>query len=255
MVCAGPAADGAPLRRHPGTSARGHFTGMATRSLPPTAPVRRAILPGARVGWQNALCAARSPAGTPHRPPSAVRRRDRRRADGRQPGLLGRQRALTGTPTRSLHARGAGAPGDTLRMAEVGGSRCHNALRAARSPAAGPAARRRRPSPRPPARGRGCGGRKGPRPGTSACGHFTGTPARSLHGRGAGRYLRTAAVLHAGAAAGRKRQASHYARLRLTLRLCGWPRPRGKRSGWRLPVPSSGCRNKRPRSARARAAR
>ena len=43
------------------------------------------------------------------------------------------------------------------------------------------------------------GGQGGP-PG----GYFTGTPTRGLHARGAGRYFRTAAVLHAGAAAGRK---------------------------------------------------
>jgi hypothetical protein len=31
---------------------------------------------------------------------------------------------FTEMPTRSLRARGAGAPGDNYRMAEVGGSRC-----------------------------------------------------------------------------------------------------------------------------------
>jgi hypothetical protein len=54
------------------------------------------------------------------RPPSVVRRRDRRRADGRcarggrapHPGASARGH-FTGTPTRSLHACGAGAPRDT----------------------------------------------------------------------------------------------------------------------------------------------
>ena len=47
---------------------------------------------------------------------------------------------VTGTPPRSLHARGAGALGDTSGRT-VG---WHNALRAARSPAAGSGAARRR---------------------------------------------------------------------------------------------------------------
>jgi hypothetical protein len=42
-----------------------------------------------------------------------LRRRDRRRADG-----MRKSGHFTATPSRSLHARGAGAPGDNLRMAD-----------------------------------------------------------------------------------------------------------------------------------------
>ena len=86
---------------------------------------------------------------------------------------------LTGTPTRGLHARGAGAPGDDILVPQVG-----VALRASRSPtpAARPGARRPR-SVVATADARVAmpkGGRR-PRPRTSAGGYFTGTPTRSLH--------------------------------------------------------------------------
>ena len=64
-------------------------------------------------------------------------------------------------PTRSRHARGVIAPGDTFGMPEVRGSGCHDALRAARRPAAPPAARRPLPVAATAAGGGGCalGGR------------------------------------------------------------------------------------------------
>jgi hypothetical protein len=90
---------------------------------------------------------------------------------------------FAGTPTRSLHARGAGAPGDNVRLPALGGIK-PLAHRDARQPIAAPAACC--PAPRPPAGGGRCaaGGRR-QHSGTLASGHFVGTPARSLHARGA----------------------------------------------------------------------
>jgi hypothetical protein len=87
---------------------------------------------------------------------------------------------FAGVPTRSLHARGAGAPGDNALVPGLGG---HNALRAARCRLPVPPPAARVPSPRPLAGGRGCaagGGRRNPgwRVATS--------PSRSLDARGAG---------------------------------------------------------------------
>jgi hypothetical protein len=105
--------------RHPGTSARGHFTGRHCAAYTPVARLRR----DDALGWPHSA-----------------------------------------------------------------GSRCHDALRAARRPAAPPAARCPLPVAATAAGGGGRArrGRRGRHPGTSAGGHFTGTPARSLHARGAG---------------------------------------------------------------------
>jgi hypothetical protein len=75
------------------------------------------------------------PRGPFRRPSPAVRRRDRGRADGDARGAEGR----AGTQVRCLHARGAVCGGGLIPGAQVG---WHNALRAARSPAARPRARR-----------------------------------------------------------------------------------------------------------------
>ena len=113
-------------------SMSGHVTGTPTRSL--RLHLRGGVAPGdifrARVGCRASrrLC-----------PPAVVRRRDRRRADGdarwaEGVSMVGAGRAasdpaasagghFTWMPTHSLHARGAVAPGDHFRMAEVGGLR------------------------------------------------------------------------------------------------------------------------------------
>jgi len=61
-------------------------------------------------------------------PVPVVRRRDRRRAEGDARGEEGAARPgmsagghITGMPSRSLHARGAGAPGDNYRLSGLGG--------------------------------------------------------------------------------------------------------------------------------------
>jgi hypothetical protein len=108
------------------------------------AQLRRAILPAARVGWHDAHRIARcrppipAPAarGPSPRPPargwgcaaggsaaSRGARGGRRMAhhlpSARDP-MTSASGPVTGTPTRSLRARGAGAPGDHFRTAAVG---------------------------------------------------------------------------------------------------------------------------------------
>jgi hypothetical protein len=117
-------------------------------------------------------------------------------------GMRARRRALgPGTsppdsfaamPTRSLHARGVVAPGDTSRWPKSAGLGGHNALRTARRRRP---VRRRRPAVRRRDRRRADGGaRRGGRASRNvAGGHFTGMPTRSRHARGAGapeRYFR-----------------------------------------------------------------
>jgi hypothetical protein len=133
------------------------------------APAARAPLPRQPArGW---VCAAGGRRMAHHFPECAV-----------NPGTSARGH-FTGTPTRSLRTRGAVAPGDNVRLPALGGIK-PLAHRDARQPIAAPAACC--PAPRPPAGGGGCaaGGRR-QHSGTLASGHFVGTPARSLHARGA----------------------------------------------------------------------
>jgi hypothetical protein len=89
-----------------------------------------------------------------------------------------------------LHASGAGAPGDASGLPKSAGPRCITRFAPADAPwsiaatgrwrmgmRAGRRAARGRPMDRAPVRRH---------PGTSARGHFAGTPTRSLHARGAG---------------------------------------------------------------------
>jgi len=147
---------------HPNRKVRSHNALRAARCPAASSAARRAVV--RRRDRRRADADARR-AGEPHplvapadrpsrRPPPAVRRRDHRRADGdaRRGGRrvhhlrgVGRRMAhhpetsasghFSGMPTRSLHARSAVARDD------ASGRR--------------PAARRRGPSPRPPACGWG----------------------------------------------------------------------------------------------------
>jgi hypothetical protein len=100
-----------------------------------------------RGGGRRAPVVCAEPTGDDH-----FRARDpERRASGH----------FTGMPTRSLHARGAGAPGESFQVPGLSGI-TRFAPRYARRPA--PPAAGRGPSPRPPACGWGCarrGGRRG----------------------------------------------------------------------------------------------
>jgi hypothetical protein len=259
---------GAPWRRDPPTSPRGHFAGTPTRSL----CARGAGAPG-----DASRCPVRCITHFAHRvppacsgcPPPALRRRDRRRADGdarcaevpcfhhpsaastgawladsrpRRPSSVaataGARMGMRAARKAPRGRRGAGrwrAHGLFVRVSQerrraATSPRCrraactrvaqsrlatlpaarvgwHHALRAARRPAPRrPAVRRRAAGARMGmrearrgmrdargallpwfARGQRADGaplRRGPR--TSAGGHFTGTPTRSLHARGAG---------------------------------------------------------------------
>jgi hypothetical protein len=159
MVCAGPAGGWHAISQYcsPGTRACGHFTGMATRGL----HARGVVAPGDNFRVRGSGCHiplhARSPPArsVAHRPCSVAatagaRMGTRAAREAARPGASV-SRHLTGTATRRLHARGAGAPDGT--------SGCpgwwHNVF---------PAARCRRPFLRPPrvvraataAGGRGC---------------------------------------------------------------------------------------------------